>query len=146
MAHVELRLPHAFAHGDGLAIKYASQPVANKVQASACIELLCYLAVSAPGRVRFHESNWRNGLRTIGEFQTKAVEYGRVIGFTPRSLAWQIPEIHAGHPLEAMTLLGDAEHIGPPPRIHGWVVSARPASQPLAASLTMAQSWRCFAH
>jgi len=146
MAHVELRLPHAFAYGDGLAIKYVNQPVATQeVEGKACIELLCYLTVSAPARVRFHPSNWRQGTVTIQEFQKKAVDCQQRIGFTPQSLGWQIPEIHAGHPLEAMILLGDAEHIGPP-RIHGLVVSARPASQPVAASLTMTQPWRCFAH
>ena len=115
MAHVELRLPHAFAYGDGLAIKYVSQPVATKkVEGNACIELLCYLVLSAPGRVGFHPSNWQQGAVTIEEFQQKAVTCAQTIGFTPHSLGWQFPEIHAGHPLEAMTLLGDADYIPPP--------------------------------
>ena len=113
-AHVELYLPDAFAHRDGLAIKYVSQQVAPKcVEGAACVELLCYLVVSAPARVRLHPSNWKHGMDTIAEFRTRAVEYGRITGFNHYSLAWQVPEIHAGHPLEATSLIGAAEHVGP---------------------------------
>ena len=112
--HVELHLPHAFAYGDRLAIKYVSRCLPErKAQSAACVELLCYLVVSAPARVRLHPSNWINEMETIAEFRTKAIECGRVIGFTSHSLAWQVPEIHSGQPLQPSVLIGAAESLGP---------------------------------
>ena len=38
----------------------------------------------------------------------KAVELARSIGFDDRSLAWQVPEVHAGQPLVATVNIGNA--------------------------------------
>ena len=45
----------------------------------------------------------------------QAVEVGNSIGFEPRSLAWQVPEVHLGNPLVATVKIGNAESPVPPP-------------------------------
>ena len=100
---VRLAMPHAYLYGDGFSIEYVSQPLAaNKVRNAVCVEVLSYLTVSAPGRVRLHPSNWCQGLQTIAEFRARAIQFGTATGFTHRSLAWQMQEFHAGQPLAAM--------------------------------------------
>ena len=90
-------------YGDGLRDRYLSegsvwsideimrQAQQLDIQEQSCLELLCYLVVSAPARVRLHPRCFIGGEKTVQEFQTKAVEVGRAIGFTVSSLAWQIP-------------------------------------------------------
>ena len=80
------------------------------------MELLCYLVVSAPARVRLHPSCFIGGEQKVQEFRRKAVEFGNLIGFVEQSLAWQIPEVHHGQPLVANLKLGDAESPVPLPR------------------------------
>ena len=97
---IQVYLPSAFVKGDGLALKYIS-PEGQKhsdIERQACLELLCYLVVSAPARVRLHENCFRGGQQTVQKFQEKAVQFGREVGFERESLAWQIPEIHLGQP------------------------------------------------
>ena len=120
MSYVQVCLPHAFVHGDGLEIRFVSLASVEldthmKIQEHACTELLCYLVVSAPARVRLHPSCFRGGTQGIEEFQTKAVDFGRSVGFNTNSLAWQVPEIHAGQPLAASACIGQALAAAPPP-------------------------------
>ena len=97
---VRVNLPHAFSYGDGLAVTYVStaEKDAKAVQNQACLELLCYLVLSAPGRVRFPPGCFVQGGDDIDDFRAKAIEFSQQVGFTEQSLAWQIPEIHAGQP------------------------------------------------
>ena len=77
----------------------AQQKKDNKaVEDKACLELLCYLAMSAPGRVRLCPGCFVQGGDDIDDFRAKAIEFSQQVGFTEQSLAWQIPEIHAGQP------------------------------------------------
>ena len=71
---------------------------AKAVQNQACLELLCYLVMSAPGRVRLPPGCFVQGGDDIDDFRAKAIEFSQQVGFTEQSLAWQIPEIHAGQP------------------------------------------------
>ena len=108
-----VNLPHAFSYGDGLAVTYVStaEKDAKAVQNQACLELLCYLVVSAPGRVRLPPGCFVQGGDDIDDFRAKAIEFSQQVGFTEQSLAWQIPEIHAGQPLAALAAFG--QHAGP---------------------------------
>ena len=120
---VRVNLPHAFSYGDGLAVTYVStaEKDAKAVQNQACLELLCYLVVSAPGRVRLHPSCFKQGQVDIDDFRAKAIEFSQQVGFmaNPRDpwqiheqrLAWQIHEIRAGQPLAALAAVG--QHAGP---------------------------------
>ena len=110
---VRVNLPHAFSYGDGLAVTYVStaEKDAKAVQNQACLELLCYLVVSAPGRVRLPPGCFVQGGVDIDDFRAKAIEFSQQVGFTEQSLAWQIPEIHAGQPLAALAAFG--QHAGP---------------------------------
>ena len=108
-----VNLPHAFSYGDGLAVTYVStaEKDAKAVQNQACLELLCYLVVSAPGRVRLPPGCFVQGGVDIDDFRAKAIEFSQQVGFTEQSLAWQIPEIHAGQPLAALAAF--VQHAGP---------------------------------
>ena len=110
---VRVNLPHAFSYGDCLAIAYVStaEQDAKAVENQACLELLCYLAMSAPGRVRLPPGCFVQGGDDIDDFRAKAIEFSQQVGFTEQSLAWQIPEIHAGQPLAALAAFG--QHAGP---------------------------------
>ena len=110
---VRVNLPNAFSYGDGLAVTYVStaEKDAKAVQNQACLELLCYLVVSAPGRVRLPPGCFVQGGVDIDDFRAKAIEFSQQVGFTEQSLAWQIPEIHAGQPLAALAAFG--QHAGP---------------------------------
>ena len=110
---VRVNLPHAFSYGDGLAVTYVStaEKDAKAVQNQACLELLCYLVVSAPGRVRLPPGCFVQGGVDIDDFRAKAIEFSQQLDFTEQSLAWQIPEIHAGQPLAALAAFG--QHAGP---------------------------------
>ena len=116
--YLQIDLPHAFVHGDGLGVRYVSRPSTDQkwLQEQSCLELLCYLVVSAPARVRLHPSCFIGGEQIVQEFRRKAVEFGNLIGFVEQSLAWQIPEVHGGQPLVANLKLGDAESPVPLPR------------------------------
>ena len=97
-------------YGDGLGVRYLSevptwstdQKVCQEqelvLQEQSCLELLCYLVVSAPARVRLHPSCFIGGEKKVQEFRMKAIEVGSSIGFTVWSLAWQVPEVHLGQP------------------------------------------------
>ena len=90
----------------------AQQKKDNKaVEDKACLELLCYLVVSAPGLVRLHPSCFKQGQVDIDDFRAKAIEFSQQVGFTKQRLAWQIHEIHAGQPLAALAAVG--QHAGP---------------------------------
>ena len=110
---VRVNLPHAFSYGDGLAVTYVStaEKDAKAVQNQACLELLCYLVVSAPGRVRLPPGCFVQGGVDIDDFRAKAIEFSQQVGFTEQRLAWQIPEIHTGQPLAALAAFG--QHAGP---------------------------------
>ena len=110
---VRVELPHAFSHGDGLAVTYVStaEKDAKAVQNQACLELLCYLVVSAPGRVRLPPGGFMRGEADVDDFRAKAIKFSQQVGFTDKRLAWQIPEIHAGQPLAALAAFG--QHAGP---------------------------------
>ena len=110
---VRVNLPHAFSYGDGLAVTYVStaEKDAKAVQNQACLELLCYLVVSAPGRVRLPPGCFVQGGVDIDDFRAKAIEFSQQVGFYEQKLAWQIPEIHAGQPLAALAAFG--QHAGP---------------------------------
>ena len=113
---VHVNLPHAFSYGDGLAVTYVStaEKDTKAVQDQACLELLCYLVVSAPGRVRLHPGCFVQGGVDIDDFRAKAIEFSQQVGFmaNPRErLAWQIHEIRAGQPLAALAAVG--QHAGP---------------------------------
>ena len=107
---VHVNLPHAFSYGDGLAVTYVStaEKNAKAVQNQACLELLCYLVVSAPGRVRLPDGCFVQGGVDVDDFRAKAIEFRQQVRFTEQSLAWQIPEIRAGQPLAAF-----GQHAGP---------------------------------
>ena len=117
---VRVNLPHAFSYGDGLAVTYVStaEKDAKAVQNQACLELLCYLVVSAPGRVRLPPGCFVQGGVDIDDFRAKAIEFSQQVGFTEQSLAWQIPEIHAGQPL-AQWRWRRMQPIAPPPAAAG---------------------------
>ena len=110
---VRVNLPHAFSYGDGLAVTFVStaEKDAKAVQNQACLELLCYLVVSAPGRVRLTPGCFVQGEVDIDDFRAKAIEFSQQVGFTEQRLAWQIPEIHAGQPLAALAAF--VQHAGP---------------------------------
>ena len=110
---VRVNLPHAFSYGDGLAVTYVStaEKDAKAVQNQACLELLCYLVMSAPGRVRLPPGCFVQGGDDIDDFRAKAIEFSQQVGFTEQSLAWQIPEIHDGQTLAALAAFG--QHAGP---------------------------------
>ena len=110
---VRVNLPHAFSYGDGLAVTYVStaEKDAKAVQNQACLELLCHLVLSAPGRVRLPPGCFVQGGDDIDDVRAKAIEFSQQVGFTEQSLAWQIPEIHAGQPLAALAAFG--QHAGP---------------------------------
>ena len=120
---VHVNLPHAFSHGDGLAVTYVSTAEKDNkaVEDKACLELLCYLVVSAPGLVRLHPSCFKQGQVDIDDFRAEAIEFSQQVGFmaNPRDpwqiheqrLAWQIHEIRAGQPLAALAAVG--QHAGP---------------------------------
>ena len=113
---VQLDIPHGHVLGDGLGLKYTSlayQQI-NQLRQQACLEVLCYLVVSAPARVRLHPSNWQRGFEAIAEFQTRAIAFGARYGFHAQSLAWQIPEVRAGQPLAAIAAIGAASAATPP--------------------------------
>ena len=113
---IQVNLPSAFVIGDGLALKYIS-PEGQKhsdIERQACLELFCYLVVSAPARVRLHENCFRGGQQKVQEFKEKAVQFAQEVGFERESLAWQIPEIHVGQPLKATVAIGKAESPVPP--------------------------------
>ena len=116
MMYLQIDLPHAFVHGDLLGVRYVSgQCNDQKVfQEQSCLELLCYLVVSAPARVRLHPSCFIRGEQKVQEFRMKAAEFGNSIGFDERSLAWQVPEVHVGQPLVATVNIGNAESPVPP--------------------------------
>ena len=61
--YLQLVLPHAFVHGDGLGVRYVSQQYIDKevLKQQSCLELLCYLVVSVPARVRLHPSCFIGG-------------------------------------------------------------------------------------
>ena len=103
---VRVNLPHAFSYGDGLAVTYVStaEKDAKAVQNQACLELLCYLD-------RLQHGCFVQGGVDIDDFRAKAIEFSQQVGFTEQSLAWQIPEIHAGQPLAALAAFG--QHAGP---------------------------------
>ena len=118
--NLQIALPHAFVHGVGLGVRYVSMRIEEsapkkKLQEQSCLELLCYLVVSAPARVRLHPSCFIGGQQKVQEFRMKAVELGNSIGFDERSLAWQVPEVHVGQPLVATVNIGNAESPVPPP-------------------------------
>ena len=125
--YLQVELPHAFVFGDGLGVRYVSelstwstdqkvlQELQKVLQEQSCLELLCYLVVSAPARVRLHPSCFIGGQQKVQEFRMKAVELGNSIGFDERSLAWQVPEVHVGQPLVATVNIGNAESPVPPP-------------------------------
>ena len=69
------------------------------------------MAMSAPGRVRLPPGCFVQGGDDIDDFRAKAIEFSQQVGFTEQSLAWQIPEIHAGQPLAALAAFG--QHAGP---------------------------------
>ena len=115
--YLQIDLPHAFVHGDGLGVRYVSGLSTDRqkvLQEQSCLELLCYLVVSAPARVRLHPSCFIGGQQKVQEFRMKAVELGNSIGFDERSLAWQVPEVHVGQPLVATVNIGNAESPVPP--------------------------------
>ena len=87
--YLQIGLPHALVHGDGLGVRYVSGLSTDKkvLQEQSCLELLCYLVVSAPARVRLHPSCVIGGPQKVEGFRTKAVEVGNSIGFEERSLA-----------------------------------------------------------
>ena len=110
---VRVNLPHAFSYGDGLAVTYVStaEKDAKAVQNQACLELLCYLVVSAPGRVRLPDGCFKQGRVDVDDFRAKAIEFRQQVRYTEQSLAWQILEIRAGQPLAALAAFG--QHAGP---------------------------------
>ena len=125
--YLNIELPDAFVHGDGLGVKYVSKLIylwstdqkplqqrKKELQEQSCLELLCYLVVSAPARVRLHPSCFKGGKEKVQEFQMKAVDLATSIRFGERSLAWQIPEVHAGQPLVATVNIGSAVSPVPP--------------------------------
>ena len=127
---VRVNLPHAFSYGDGLAVTYVStaEKDAKAVQNQACLELLCYLVVSAPGRVRLPPGCFVQGGVDIDDFRAKAIEFSQQVGFTEQSLAWQIPEIHAGQPLAALAAFGQHAGTGQP------LAAMQPIAPPPAAA------------
>ena len=74
--YLQIDLPHAFVHGDGLGVRYVSELSTDQkvLQEQSCLELLCYLVVSAPARVRLHPSCFIGGQQKVQEFRMKAVE------------------------------------------------------------------------
>ena len=93
LAATQIVLPHAFVHGDGLGVRYVSQQYTDKevLNEQSCLELLCYLVVSAPARVRLHPSCFIGGWQKVQEFQMKAVEFRNSIGFDGPE---EEPELH----------------------------------------------------
>ena len=93
---VRVELPHAFSSGDGLGVQYVSDPLESQKQVEnhACLELLCYLVASAPGRVRLPPGAFLGGQPTVDNFKERAIALAREVGFRRQSLGWQIPEWH----------------------------------------------------
>ena len=76
--YLNVELPDAFVHGDGLGVKYVSKLIylwstdqkplqqrKKELQEQSCLELLCYLVVSAPARVRLHPSCFIGGKEKV---------------------------------------------------------------------------------
>ena len=79
MCFVEVKLPHAYSHGDGLDIHYKSESFdgSSEVENHACLELLCFLVMSGPGRVRLPPNAFKLGQDGINEFREKAMAFAR---------------------------------------------------------------------
>ena len=73
--YLRIDLPNAFVNGDGLGIRYVSEFSKSKkqVQFQSCLELLCYLTVSVPARVRVCPKCFSGGTDRVDEFKNKAV-------------------------------------------------------------------------
>ena len=76
---LEVQLPHAFSCGDGLGLRYKSESWEDQgmVEGHACLELLCYLVVSAPCRVRLLPKAFRGGAPTVESFKKLAIDFAR---------------------------------------------------------------------
>ena len=87
--YLQIDLPHAFVYGDGFGVRYVSEPSTDKkvLQKRSRLELLCYLVVSAPARVRLHPSCFIGGQEKVNEFRSKAVTLLGEIVLDERSLA-----------------------------------------------------------
>ena len=120
--YLQIDLPHAFAYGDGFGIRYVSEPSTDKkeLQKQSCLELLCYLVVSAPARVRLHPSCFKGGEQKVDEFRSKAVTLLDEIALDVRSLALQSTEFHVDYPSWQLSVatanIGNAES---PPAVGG---------------------------
>ena len=68
---IELKIPNAFCDGDGLEIVYVSPAFPNlaSAQKHACLELLCFLLVTAPTKVIMHPHEYINHLTSIEELR-----------------------------------------------------------------------------
>ena len=71
---VKLKLSHAFEAGDKLKIQYESPVMKTfkEAQRAACVELLAFLLVSAPGKVLMHPNNWKGSHGDIAELRSAA--------------------------------------------------------------------------
>ena len=109
LSYVQIILPHAFVHGDGLEIRFVSLASVEldthiKIQEHACRVVVLLGGVRAPARVQLHPWCFHGGTQAIEEFQKKAVDFGQSVGFCGHSLAWQVLEIHAAQLLAAAAL------------------------------------------
>ena len=86
--YLQIDLPHAFVHGDGLGVRYVSRLSTDQevLQEQSCLELLCYLVVSAPARVRLHPSCFIGGQQKVDEFRMKASTSGAWHGKSLKSI------------------------------------------------------------
>ena len=112
-----VQLPHAFSYGDGLGLRYKSESWEDqgKVEGHACLELLCYLVVSAPCRIRLPPKAFRGGAPTVESFKKWAIDFARGLVGNRLSLRWQIPEWRQNQPLSVQETIGNAMSALPPP-------------------------------
>jgi hypothetical protein len=89
--HVELDIADAFEVGDGCRLQYRSLAFDSKrdAQKLSCVEMLCFLLVSAPSKVKLHTSNWVHGGRSIETLLGKAREIQQVRQLTPNALSFR---------------------------------------------------------
>ena len=73
---VKMTIPNAFDWGDGLEIAYVSPAFPNlaSAQKHACLELLCFLLVTAPTKVIMHPHEYLNQLTSIEQLRAQGQE------------------------------------------------------------------------
>ena len=124
MYYLILEIPNAFKNGDGFGIRYVSECSKSKkeIRFQSCLDVLCYLTVCAPARVRLVPSCFRGGEDGVKAFQEKAVQFGKSAGFKDWSLTRHVPEMCQGQPLVATGDICNAQSPVPPSgeRINSW--------------------------